>query len=119
MLGLGSEPLSWLGAEVRYEFGDGIYYDVNPYLGCKKGLEMGFVLKRFNYQVSRPLSLRLITDYDDYYRTLYMSALLSYEYRPGTVFYFGVDDSQERDLQGFLRGTGRYFFVKRSYRWRV
>jgi hypothetical protein len=152
MLGLGSEPLSWLGAEVRYEFGDGIYYDVNPFLGYKRSLEMGFILKpfsnlnvsyslgndrfyksrggeavykinvisqRINYQVSRPLSLRLITDYDDYYRTLYISTLLSYEYRPGTVFYFGVDDNQERDLQGFFRGTGRYYFIKFSYWWRV
>ena len=30
MVGLGSEPLSWLSGEVRYNFGDGIYYDVNP-----------------------------------------------------------------------------------------
>jgi len=152
MLGLGSEPLSWLGAEIRYNFGDGIYYDYNPYLGYKKGLEMGVILKpfsnlnvsyslgndrfykgkggetvykinvisqRINYQVTRPLSLRLITDYNDYYRMLYVSALLSYEYRPGTVFYLGVDDNREKDLQGFFRGTGRYYFVKFSYWWRV
>jgi len=75
--------------------------------------------KRTLYQVTRPLSVRLITDYNDYYRTLYVSALLSYEYRPGTVFYFGVDDNRGRDVQGFLRGTGRYYFVKFSYWWRV
>jgi len=152
MIGLGSEPLSWLGAEIRYDFGDGIYYDLNPYLGYKTGLEMGLILKpfsnlnvsyslgnnrfyksqggeavykinvisqRINYQVTRPFSARLITDYNDYYRTLYISALLSYEYRPGTVFYFGVDDNRERDFQGFFRGTGRYYFVKFSYWWRV
>jgi hypothetical protein len=152
MIGLGSEPLSWLGAEIRYNFGDGIYYDVNPYLGYKSGLEMWLILKPFpnlnvsyslgndrfyksrggeavykvnvisqrvNYQVTRPLSVRLITDYNDYYRMLYVSALLSYEYRPGTVFYLGVDDNRERDIQGFFRGTSRYYFIKFSYWWRV
>ena len=152
MIGLGSEPLSWLGAEIRYNFGDGIYYDVNPYLGYKSGLEMWLILKPFpnlnvsyslgndrfyksrggeavykvnvisqrvNYQVTRPLSVRLITDYNDYYRMLYVSALLSYEYRPGTVFYLGVDDNRERDIQGFFRGASRYYFIKFSYWWRV
>jgi hypothetical protein len=63
--------------------------------------------------------VRLITDYNDYYKTIYISALLSYEYRPGTVFYFGVDDNRERDIQGFFRGTSRYYFIKFSYWWRV
>jgi len=152
MLGLGTEPLSWLGAEIRYNFGDGIYYDINPYLGYKSSLEMRFVLKpfpnlnvsyslgndrfykgrggeavykvniisqRLSYQVSRPLSVRLITDYNDYYGRLYVSVLLSYEYRPGTVFFFGVDDNREKDFQGFFRGTGRYYFIKFSYWWRA
>jgi hypothetical protein len=152
MVGLGSEPLSWLSGEIRYDFGDGIYYDVNPYLGYKKSLEMQLTLKpfsnlnlsyslgndrffknkggetvykiniisqRINYQITRPLSVRLITDYDDYYGMLYISALLSYEYRPGTVFYFGIDDNREKDFQGYLRATGRYYFVKFSYWWRV
>jgi len=152
MLGLGTEPLSWLGAEIRYNFGDGIYYDINPYLGYKSSLEMQFVLKpfsnlnvsyslgndrfykgrggeavykvniisqRLSYQVSRPLSVRLITDYNDYYGRLYVSALLSYEYRPGTVFFFGVDDNREKDFRGFFRGTGRYYFIKFSYWWRA
>jgi len=151
MIGLGSEPLSWLGGEVRYNIGDGIYYDINPYLGFKTGLEMRLILKpfpclnvsyslgndrffmgrggeavykinvisqRINYQVTRPLSVRLITDYNDYYGMLYLSALLSYEYRPGTVFYLGVDDNREKDFQGFFRGTGRYYFIKFSYWWR-
>jgi len=152
MLGLGSEPLSWLAGEIRYNIGDGIYYDIDPYLGFKTGLEMSLILKpfsnlnvsyslgndtfsksrggetvydiniisqRINYQITRPLSVRLITDYNDYYGMLYISALLSYEYRPGTVFYLGVDDNREKDLQGYYQSTGRYYFVKFSYWWRV
>jgi hypothetical protein len=151
MIGLGSEPFSWLGAMIRYNVGDGIYYDINPYLGFKNSLEISFVLKpfpnlsvsyslgndrffksrggetvykiniisqRINYQISRPLSVRLITDYNDYYGMLYLSALLSYEYRPGTVFYLGIDDNREKDFQGYFRATGRYYFVKFSYWWR-
>ena len=56
---------------------------------------VNIISQRINYQISRPLSVRLITDYNDYYRTIYLSALLSYEYRPGTVFYLGVEDNQE------------------------
>ncbi len=29
-----------------------------------------------------------------------MIYLLRYEYRPGTVFYFGIDDNQEEDDSG-------------------
>jgi hypothetical protein len=152
MIGLGSEPLSWLSGEIRYFFGDGIYYDLDPYLGYETGLETSLMLKplsnlalaysyanntfykekgganvykinvisqRINYQITRPLSLRLITDYNDYYKELYASVLLSYEYRPGTVFYIGVDDNQARDENGIFRGTGRYYFIKFSYWWRV
>jgi len=54
---------------------------------------------------------------DDYYRELYSSILLSYEYRPGTVFYIDVDDNQEKDDSGIFRSEGRYYFIKFSY-WR-
>ncbi len=152
MIGLGSEPLSWLSGNVRYRFGDGIYYDDDPYLGYKAGLEMEVILKpfpnfsllysyendrfykerggekvynikiisqRINYQLSRPLSLRLITDYNDYYKELYVSLLLGYQHNTGTVFYLGVDDNRARDESGVFRGTGRYYFVKFSYWWRL
>jgi hypothetical protein len=80
--------------------------------------KINIVSQRINYQITRPLSLRLITDYNDYYGMLYLSALLSYEYRPGTVFYIGIDDNREKDFQGTFRGAGRYYFVKFSYWWR-
>ncbi len=151
-IGLGSEPFSWLSGDVRLNFGDGIYYDENPYLGYKTSFEtalnfkplsnlkvsynwenntfrrekggeyvykIGIISQRLNYQISRPLSLRLITDYNDYYQEIYLSFLLSYEYRPGTVFYIGIDDHQEKAENGGFRGTGRYYFIKFSYWWRI
>jgi hypothetical protein len=89
------------------ERGGEIDYDIN------------IISQRINYQISRPLSLRLITDYDDYDGELYNSILLSYEYRPGTVFYLGIDDNQEKGESGIFRRTGRYYFIKFSYWWRI
>jgi hypothetical protein len=152
MIGLGTEPLSWLSGNVRYSFGDGIYYDENPYLGYKMGLEMEIIFRpfpnlgllynfandtfykeksgekvydiniisqRINYQISRPLSVRLITDYNNYYKELYVSLLLGYQHNSGTVFYIGVDDNRARDEGGVFRGTGRYYFIKFAYWWRL
>jgi len=147
-----SEPLSWLSGNISFSFGDGIYYDENPYLGYKTSFGLRLTLKPFTnlhlffdfkndelykekggekeyevnilslrtrYQLSRSLSMRLITDYNDYYKQFYTSILLSYEYRPGTVFYIGIDDNQEKDESGIFRRQGRYYFIKFSYWWRI
>jgi hypothetical protein len=75
--------------------------------------------QRISYQISRALSLRLITDYNDYYGEIYTSLLLSYELSPGRVFYLGIDDNLAKDEAGIFRDQGRYFFIKFSYWWRV
>ena len=87
--------------------------------GGEKEYEVNIISQRVNLQLTRALSLRLITDYNDYYKELYNSILLSYEYRPGTVFYFGIDDNQEEDDSGIWRREGRYYFIKFSYWWRI
>ena len=87
--------------------------------GGEREYKVSIISQRINYQISRPLSLRLITDYNDYSGGLYISALMSYEYRPGTVFYFGIDDNQEKDDSGIFRREGRYYFIKFSYWWRT
>ncbi len=87
--------------------------------GGEKIYEINIISQRISYQLSRPLSLRLITDYNDYDKKLYTSLLITYEYRPGTVFYVGVDDNQEKDNSGIFRVQGRYYFIKFSYWWRV
>lgn len=81
--------------------------------------KINIISQRLHYQLSRPLSVRIITDYNDYYKKLYLSFLFSWEYRPGTVFYLGVEDNQEKDEGGVFRGTGRFYFVKFSYWWRI
>ncbi len=87
--------------------------------GGEKVYEINILSQRISYQLSRTLSLRLITDYNDYHKELYNSILMSYEYRPGTVFYLGVDDNQEKDDSGIFRKEGRYYFIKFSYWWRI
>jgi len=87
--------------------------------GGEKVYEINILSQRINYQLSRTLSFRLITDYNDYHKELFNSILLSYEYRPGTVFFIGIDDNQEKDESGIFRVQGRYYFIKFSYWWRI
>jgi len=81
--------------------------------------KINIISQRISYQLSRQLSVRLITDYNDYYKDIYSSLLFSYELRPGTVFYFGIDDNQEQDDSGIYKVEGRFVFVKFSYWWRI
>ena len=80
--------------------------------GGDKVYEVNIISQRINYQLIRALSLRLITDYNDYYKELYTSFLFSYEYRPGTVFNIGVDDNQERNDFGIWQREDRCYFIK-------
>lgn len=87
--------------------------------GGERVYNINIISQRISFQISRTLSLRLITDYNDYNKELYNSLLLSWELRPGTVFYLGIDDNQEQDDAGFFRNQGRYVFIKFSYWWRI
>jgi len=87
--------------------------------GGERVYKINIISQRINYQLSRSLSLRLITEYNDYYDRFFVSFLFSYEYRPGTVFYFGVDKSQGRDEDGVFQRPGPSVFVKFSYWWRI
>lgn len=99
-----------------YNFKNNTFYKDR---GGERDYRINIISQRINYQISRTLSLRLINDYNDDDKELYNSVLLSYELRPGTVFYLGVDDNQERDDSGIFRSTGRYYFIKFSYWWRI
>lgn len=87
--------------------------------GGERVYAVNILSERISLQISKPLSLRLITDWNDYYQKLYLSFLLSFQLNPGTVFYLGLDDNRERDPAGLLPSTGRYVFVKFSYWWRA
>ena len=100
---------------VLYEFQNNNFYKQK---GGENVYKINILSQRINYQLSRLFSLRLITDCNDYDKELYFSFLFRYEYRPGTIFYLGVDDNQAKDENGIFRGTGRYYFIKFSYWWR-
>jgi len=87
--------------------------------GGERAYRINIISQRINIQLSKPLSLRLITDYNDYYKEVYSSILLSYQLNPGTVFYVGIDDNQSMNDGGNYDIEGRYFFVKFSYWWRI
>ena len=94
----------------------------NKFYEQKKGdrvYNITILSQRISLQISRTLSLRLITDYNDFYKDLYNSFLFSWELHPGTVFYLGIDDSREQDESGLFRKQGRYYFIKFSYWWRI
>ncbi len=108
------KPLTNL--RLYYNFRNDMFYEEK---GGNKVYEVNIISQRISLQLTRALSLRLITDYDDYDKDLYNSVLLSYEYRPGTVFYIGIDDNRAQDDSGIWRGEGRYYFIKFSYWWRI
>ncbi len=70
---------------------------------------------RITYQLSKTLSVRGIVDYNHFYKTVYGSFLFSYVYRPGTVFFLGVDNDLLRDEFGRYANTNYSVFVKFSY----
>jgi hypothetical protein len=81
--------------------------------------KINILSQRVTYQLSRHLSLRVITDYNDYDGDLYNSFLFSYRLNPGTVFYLGMDDNRLKDDSGIFRNDGTFYFVKFSYWWRI
>jgi len=87
--------------------------------GGERIYKINLITERITVQLSKPLTLRLVADYNDYDKAAYLSLLVAYELRPGTVFYLGIDDSRARDENGVFRGRGRYYFLKFSYWWRV
>jgi hypothetical protein len=98
-----------------YNFRNDTFYKSK---GGELEYRVNILTQRIGYQITRHLSLRLITDYNDYNKEIYNSILLSYQLNPGTVFYVGIDDNQEQDDLGIYRVEGRFFFVKFSYWWR-
>jgi hypothetical protein len=101
---------------MHYEFRNDTFYKSR---GGELEYKVNIFSQRINYQISRHLSLRLITDYNDYDKALFTSILVSYELVPGTVFYLGVDDNQAQYAPGRYEIQGRFYFVKFSYWWRI
>ncbi|MEW6456087.1 MAG: DUF5916 domain-containing protein [Acidobacteriota bacterium] len=76
------------------------------------------IRNRITYQLTKELSIRTIVDYDHYYKELFGNFLLSYIYRPGTVFFLGFDSNylvEENNGYYRLNRTNKALFVKFSY----
>lgn len=87
--------------------------------GGEQVYDINIVRNRLTYQISRTLSLRGILDYDHYDKAVYGSFLVSWILRPGTVFFFGVDNNLMRDEAGHYTQDNYSVFVKFSYWWRI
>jgi len=77
------------------------------------------IRQRTTYQISKTLSLRAIVDYNHYDKEIYGSFLVSWILRPGTVFFFGVDNNYLRNEVGRYTQDNYSLFVKFSYWWRM
>jgi hypothetical protein len=76
---------------------------------------------RLSYQLNREFSVRLITQYDDFYKNWEIDPLITYQINPFTLLYAGsthdihdYDSHEEFDDIG-LRQTSRQFFFKIQY----
>jgi len=87
--------------------------------GGKEIWDYNVVRMRTVYQLSKPLSLRAIVDYNHYYKEIFGSFLISWVLKPGTVFFLGVDNNYLRDELGRYSRDNYNVFLKFSYWWRV
>lgn len=87
--------------------------------GGEQIFDFNVIRQRTTYQLTKSLSLRAIVDYNHFYKQIYGSFLISYIYRPGTVFFFGVDNNLLRDEAGKYGQTDYSVFIKFSYWWRI
>jgi hypothetical protein len=83
--------------------------------GGEQVYDYNVVRTRTTYQLSKTLSLRAIVDYNHFYDEIYGSFLFSYVLRPGTVFFFGVDNNLLRGAGGGFASDHYSVFIKFSY----
>jgi hypothetical protein len=87
--------------------------------GGEQVYDINVVRNRLTYQISKTFSLRGILDYDHYDKAVYGSFLVSWVLRPGTVFFFGVDNNLLRNEFGSYSQDDYSVFIKFSYWWRI
>ncbi|MDX1673719.1 MAG: DUF5916 domain-containing protein [Longimicrobiales bacterium] len=80
----------------------------------------GFITRaRLNYQFSRGLFLRVITEWNDFTRQLSVEPLLLYRLNPFSVLYIGSTHGyEEYDAPFGMERTRRQFFLKLQYLFR-
>jgi hypothetical protein len=83
--------------------------------GGKEIYDFNVFRNRLTYQLSKTLSLRAIVDYNHFYEEIYGSFLISYIYRPGTVFFLGIDNNLIQDDLNRYSRSDYSVFLKFSY----
>ncbi|UCC43645.1 MAG: carbohydrate binding family 9 domain-containing protein [Candidatus Zixiibacteriota bacterium] len=88
----------------------------------------GFIWRtRLNYQVSKPLAVRLVVEQDGFYETWRVDPLLTYRLNPFSVLYAGITCNYQRLETTVLNESSSYstrlasrqFFVKLQYLFRL
>jgi hypothetical protein len=90
-------------------------------LDTDKTFFSGYIVRtKFSFQFTRELSLRLVTQYNDFNEAFDVEPLLQYEINPFTVFYIGSTHDVHRFEQpvGWMQSQ-RQFFFKVQYLFRV
>jgi hypothetical protein len=136
--GLTFKPMKRLKFEERY-----IFSRLGDFASRTVILENHIARSKINFQATKPLSFRVIVDYNglsgnplladlEHPRRFSYDALITYLIHPGTAFYIGYSDQYENlqidptDPLGLRRTpdllnrlTSRQFFVKLSYSFRM
>ncbi|MCD6193200.1 MAG: carbohydrate binding family 9 domain-containing protein [Candidatus Aminicenantes bacterium] len=87
--------------------------------GGRQLFDYNVIRQRTTYQISKELSLRVIMDYNHFYKKIYGSFLLSYILKPGTVFFLGLENNLLRGESGKYAQRDYSIFIKFSYWWRI
>jgi hypothetical protein len=84
----------------------------------------GYIYRtRINYQISRPLTIRMIVEYNDFQKQLSVDPLVTFRLNPFSVFYFGSTCSYIETIEEGEPGVettsnrlaSRQFFAKLQY----
>ena len=102
------------------------YTDFYRKLDSQKEYKYTIIRNRTTFQMNKYLFFRAIVEYNAYWKRLFLDALASFTYIPGTVVHVGYGSIQEKTCWNgeeyipsdkFLE-INRAFFFKVSYLWR-
>ena len=99
------------------------YYELSESYKDEK-LYAGYILRATGlYQISKPLSVRLIGELNTFSSTFYLNPLISYKPNPFTIFYAGFTTQYDQlvPVEGPAKYimSGRQFFLKLQYLFRI
>jgi hypothetical protein len=99
------------------------YYEVAKNYGDEK-VYAGYIFRnKSTFQFTKNMSVRLVTQYDSFQQNFNVNPLFSYKLNPFTIFYIGSTYNYDNidNSTGIARSvlSGRQFFLKFQYLWRM